>query len=81
MISSMKKKVAGSANTNNGPILGGPTFQYTAADFGVADQVTVSAAPNSFISYNAQTRIIFPDNYVSNGEKSIIAINDYNLPA
>jgi hypothetical protein len=77
MISSMKKKkVAGSPNTNNGPMLGGPPSNtQTATNFGVADQATVFAAPNSFISCNAQTRIIFLENYVSKGEKSIIVLS------
>lgn len=46
----MKKKVT----TSNSPgLLSAPSFQYNPADYGVADQLTVDAAPNSFMSYNA----------------------------
>ena len=80
VISSMKKKVA-SPVSSSGVRLGGVNLQYNPADYGVADQLIVNAAANSFISYNAQTRIVFTDNYVGSGEKKIIAINDYTLPA
>lgn len=77
----MKKKAANTASNPTNGALAAQMTNFNAGEFGIADQITITSSPNTFIAYDAQTRLIFPDNYVSGSEKQIIAINDYTLPS
>lgn len=82
-IITLKKKAYSTSSVNNYDVhklSSSPTI-YNAADYGLTDMQVVQAASSNFIAYNAATRIIFPNNYASSGVKTIMAVNDYDIPS
>lgn len=80
VISSLKKKSVGDPNVSSS-LLASLQVQFNPSDYGVADQFTSNSSNVIFTPLNAQTRLIFPDPYISSTPKKILAINDFSLPA
>ena len=83
-VSTIKKKTASSSTTSSSNSINGlasTIVSFNPSDYGIADQIILQAASNSFVPYNPTTRIVFTDNYASSGTKTIIAVNDYILPS
>lgn len=53
---------------------------YNPADYGMTNVQIIQPFSNSFVAYNAATRILFTDNYVSSNPKTIKVMNDYTIP-